>query len=229
MKLIEILSESSLEKIYEISTRRQFVGLLNRSTDGALRAFLEGGKLWAWDAYFANHEDLEQEGYGGIPLHLYADKIEIRLHGAELEMYRDTLERVRGSDLLKRIYGGVLPAIWSDSADRDSVDLKQYFGESRLVEGIELANGTPLYRNPGKAMFWSLLGRSENKELRGIIADTGEVYIWDAYYATHHHVLSELGIDGIYLECDRQRAIDPNGYVDDVYEYSHIVALWYEV
>lgn len=56
--------------------------------------------------------------------------------------------------------------------------------------------GFNVISNPTKAQFGAMLARlkDDGDILRGLLDTDGTVYLWDAYFAEHHQISTELGI-----------------------------------
>lgn len=49
--------------------------------------------------------------------------------------------------------------------------------------------------NPSAAVLRSMIERAQDRRLRGLVAMNGDLFWWDAYYATHQTAAMELGIE----------------------------------
>ena len=52
-----------------------------------------------------------------------------------------------------------------------------------------------IYHNPSRQEFYNLLKYSQEDDLRAFLSDDN-LYIWDAYYATHEQMLNRLDFIG---------------------------------
>lgn len=97
------------------------------------------------------------------------------------------------------------------------------------ASSFELENGTRLFRNPSKTQFWALLDRSLYKSLRGVLTDTGDVWVWNAAHKTHDDIWKETGIMGKDFGFDKNfPSRQSRGYVTDLRAISPLIASWYE-
>lgn len=100
-------------RILEIRTRQQFVGVLRKHP--ILRAFVTPTSIVAWDANAEVHPDVRKgTGIFGIPVQMDATSISLRPHGLDLPHVKQMYRELFHSLIIKRIYGGSLPAIELD-------------------------------------------------------------------------------------------------------------------
>lgn len=70
-------------------------------------------------------------------------------------------------------------------------------GGETLGQGVDLG---PRVKNPGGAKLRALVDRAAGKSLRGILDVEGNLYVWDAYLATHQRGAAEFGVPYDYLK-----------------------------
>jgi hypothetical protein len=102
-------------RIYDLNTRRQFLGLLKRYN--YLRGFIDGvgGYVYAWDAMAAVHPDVGgmfDHGEHGVPVQFTSSGISIRPHGLHDDDVRLMYREIMNTPLVKVLYGGKMPEIW---------------------------------------------------------------------------------------------------------------------
>lgn len=114
-----------------------------------------------------------------------------------------------GALIYEVVDSGSLGDAWDPSTVaivmRDT-DIKSAWGNSGafdpnnpdiFMQGVDLG---PRVKNPGGAKLRALVDRAAGKSLRGILDVEGNLYVWDAYLATHQRGAAEFGVPYDYLK-----------------------------
>ena len=163
-------------KVYRNPSQTQFTMMLGLAFPHEGRGIIDvDGDVFIWDANKATHNEVAAQ------LGLYI-------------LYSFYIYKDRSVSFITNIPSGVPEVMkrWKLT----KVGLEESINLTEGSFGVEeLYDGTKVYRNPPKYLFWSKMNKSETGELRGFVTPENDIYIWDSYKKTHFNVANELGID----------------------------------
>ncbi len=176
------LIKTKFTNVFKNPTREEFLILLGKYKE--LRGLLKEDNIYIWNAYDANHDTIKREANLPNPVGqiTFFSKDAVWKKGKEINgvwFYLDWGSKNIESKFLRRVLG----------LDK--------LNEYKMIKVEFKSHDINVYKNPINSEFLTLL--KSFKDVRGIVDEAENLYVWNARLAVHDEMKAKLMLDvGVY-------------------------------